>query len=99
MVTTVCLRFSTEDLRVRRSSAINATIIVTCLYSGEVSYNKNKKKRTNIPRFSIESSGRASERASDVNEYTCEFQWTPVLDKIRMHPMRCLMKGGTMMSL
>ena len=39
------------------------------------------------------------ERASDVDEYTCEFQWTPVLHKIRMHPMRCLMKGGTMMSL
>ena len=36
------------------------------------------------------------ERASDVNEYTCEFQWTRVLDKIRMHPMQYLMKGGTM---
>ena len=45
-----------------------------------VTKKKKKKKR-----FSIESSG----RASDVNEYTCEFQqWTRVLHKIRMHPMR-----------
>ena len=96
MVTIVCLRFSTEDLCVRRSSAINATIIVICLYTGQVSYNKNKKNE----QTSLDSRSRVvGERASNVNEYTCEFQWTPVLDKIRMHPMRCLMKGGTMMSL
>ena len=55
--------------------------------------NKSKKHE----QISLDSRSRVvGERASDVNEYTCEFQWTRVLDKIRMHPMQYLMKGGTM---
>ena len=63
MVTTVCLRFSTEDLWVRRSSAINANdhryLSIQWIRWLQ---QKQKKKRTNMPRFSIESSGPASER-------------------------------------
>lgn len=84
MVKTVCLSFSTEDLGVRRSNAINANDH-RYLSIQWISWLQQQQKK----RFSIESSGRASERASDVNEYTCEFQqWTRVLHKIRMNPMR-----------
>ena len=97
MVTTVCLRFSTEDLWVRRSSAINVNDH-RYLSIQRIRWLQQKQKRNE--QTCLDSRSRVvGERASDVDEYTCEFQWTPVLHKIRMHPMRCLMKGGTMMSL
>lgn len=79
-------QFITEDLCVRRSCAINANDhhYLPMQWISWLKQDKNKT-RTNIPGFSIERSG----RASDVNdEYMCEFQWTCVLDGIRMHPMQ-----------
>ena len=81
MVKTVCLSFSTEDLGVRRSNAINANDhrYLSIQWISWLQQQQKKDSRSKV----------VGERASDVNEYTCEFQqWTRVLHKIRMNPMR-----------
>ena len=86
MVKTVCLRFSIHNGRLVCSLFMGDQ----CKRSSLPVYTVDKLVKTkNTNKYPPDSPSRVvGKRASDVNEYTCEFQWTPVLDKIRMNPMR-----------